>query len=248
MSQEAASIWKPVWRLRLSFPLVPYVGWPIIDSHAASRRVQNSFGTKCCVLEPTRGTEDSMLAIQFLKPDAVLAVSTCTLFSLGLPLPSSPLPAPTLLSVGPSSLSLLLPTLPQPCMTGSSPHVSTIVPTLIFPALDTSAPNCVFRPSSTVGLFSVFVPIFVHLGASVWSGGGDATIERSSNSLVPAYSTLSRPCAEVLSAGSLAGSVSDANALGMTTISRQLTYARRQRDAARHKPASVLSELHRVKD
>lgn len=51
------------------------------------------------------------------------------------------------------------------------------------------------------------------------------------DSLVPAFSTLSRPCAIVMPAGSLFGGKSDAGVLNSATLFRLLVIVKRQRDA-----------------
>lgn len=114
------------------FLLVQYVVLPILDFSAVSRRIEDYFGDKESVSGPFPGTEDTVSVIALSEPGMAPADLTSPSFSLDPPLLSSPLPTSTLLSVSFSLPSSPRPTLSQPRMTGSSPHVSTFAPASVF--------------------------------------------------------------------------------------------------------------------
>lgn len=149
------------------------------------------------------------------KPNTALAFPACTPLSLGVSLSPSPLP-----------------TFTQPRMTSPPPHDSTIAPALVFASLDAPAPARLFCASSAAGRASAAFPVSVDLGAGTLSGTGDAMVGRSLTSLIRAALTLFRPCAVVISTGSIFSGISDAGAPDDASLFRQLADARRQQNVA----------------
>lgn len=119
-------------------------------------------------------------------------------------------------------------------MTGPSPHVSRIAPAVVAFCFDASTPSRIAGGTSATGSSVAFVPVSAGLGAELSSGARVALVGQSSTFLVLASFTLSRPCAIVVSAGSLPGGFSDAGALDTATFSRQPAVAKSQRDTPRH--------------
>lgn len=204
------------------FLSVSYVVWPILNFTTAPRRVHDYSGDEEHALGAIQSTKDPMLAIVLLKPDTILAASAFTPFSLRL-----------------LSLSSAMPIFLQSCMTSPSFHDSTIAPALVVSTLDASTLTCVFRTSFVAGPSSAAVQVSVDLGAGPSTGTSDDIAGISSSFLVHTSSAPSRPCADVLLAGSLPGGATDAGASDTATFSCQLAVARRQCDAARQKIASV---------
>lgn len=208
-----------------------YGVWPILDFATASRRDHDYFGDDIHASELVRSTEDSASAVEFLELDMDLGI-----------------PAVTHLSPGPPLLSSALFVLRQASTARLSLRSSTVAPALLAFSLEIHSSTRVARDFSATGLSSTVVPVSVDAVASPSSYTKASMVVQSSTSLISASLTLSRPCAVVISSGSLPIDTGDARASDVATLSRQLAVARRQRDAARQELASVRSELHRVRD
>lgn len=211
-------------------PSVPYVVWPIPHFATASLWVPDYFGY-----------DDHASGLVWATGNPAPAVETIKLNMAPAGPASTPLPLDPLL------LSSSLPVSPQAGMVGSSSRASTFAAFSVASSLDTPASSRVAHDSSAAGPSFAVDPLFVDLGAALFSGTRVAMAGRSSTSLVPASFTLSRPSTVVMSGGSLPSSTNDAGALDSATLSHELATARRQCDAARQKLASVQPELHRVR-
>lgn len=116
------------------------------------------------------------------------------------------------------------------------------------PSLDNPAALGVAGNSSATVASTTAVHASAMHGAGLVSGTGAAIIGRSSTSLDPASSTLSRSCAVFRSGGLLSSGTDDAGELNIDFLLRQLAVAKHQCDVARQKLASVRFELNRIRD
>lgn len=168
-----------------------------------------------------------MPAIVLPEPNTALTISASASFFLSPPLSTFPL-----------HTSL------QSRMTDPSFLDSTVAPAFEVSFLDALASTRVVCAPFAAGSLSAVVLVSVDFRVGPSCGACNAMVRRSSTSQVPAFYTLSLPCAVLLLVGSLSGSASNAGASDATTFSRELTVARRQRDAAWEELAHVLFELY----